>query len=552
MKINPVNYEINSKQSFKAATLSINAFSDTHGELLLANNALEEMRTRQQDIFSKETPSSKNILAVCGDWFMDGGKKGYVSDPEKETAKFQLAMFNEMISQIKNFAGSITTIFTLGNHEFDGGIQILDDVLKDIDADVLVSNLDVNGSCGLSKTISKNKIINEKEIILSDDKNPDLQHHILFLGISPVNMFSYQKNMEGIGLINNIPKVQRYVSKEDYKETTDVCRKKIAQFKNENPNGVVVLMSHTGVGFADNLAKTSDVDLILDGHEHKDAIRFVNGTPIVPLSQNFRKIVNAKINIDDEGFLENIGIKSFSPIENKRKGPLLAFYKELFKEDLRRIYTIETDKDIEFLDLKNLRQSNNYLANFVTDSILEELRKKDSSIDFFALNSSSIRHPLRVSKDKPTISPFDVMNILSGIKEEDGEVMTTMLTGSDIAYLILDNFIFNKDMPQQNPLIHYSGLIVDRKRMLEEFSSGTSIDDLIKNVIDARTNEPISLTKEYKLANVEKYFNKSQNSIIRELKKVSEYTGSSVQELLKEHFASSNGVLQAKCDERIL
>ena len=138
MKINPVNYEINSKQSFKAATLSINAFSDTHGELLLANNALEEMRTRQQDIFSKETPSSKNILAVCGDWFMDGGKKGYVSDPEKETAKFQLAMFNEMISQIKNFAGSITTIFTLGNHEFDGGIQILDDVLKDIDADVLV------------------------------------------------------------------------------------------------------------------------------------------------------------------------------------------------------------------------------------------------------------------------------------------------------------------------------------------------------------------------------------------------------------------------------
>ena len=48
MKIQSINY---SNQTFKSATININAFSDTHGELVLANNALEDMRNRQQDIF---------------------------------------------------------------------------------------------------------------------------------------------------------------------------------------------------------------------------------------------------------------------------------------------------------------------------------------------------------------------------------------------------------------------------------------------------------------------------------------------------------------------
>ena len=38
--------------SFKSATVSINAFSDTHGELSLANNALEEMRVRKNGVLA--------------------------------------------------------------------------------------------------------------------------------------------------------------------------------------------------------------------------------------------------------------------------------------------------------------------------------------------------------------------------------------------------------------------------------------------------------------------------------------------------------------------
>ena len=97
--------------SFKAATVNINTLSDTHGELLLANNALEEMRSRQQDIFCKEGKGNANIFAICGDWFMDGKRKGYSANPDLENGYFQLAMLNEFLKQIKNISKTIDILF---------------------------------------------------------------------------------------------------------------------------------------------------------------------------------------------------------------------------------------------------------------------------------------------------------------------------------------------------------------------------------------------------------------------------------------------------------
>ena len=552
MKITLVNNNYKHNVSFRGATLNINAFSDTHGELSLANQALEEMRSRKNDIFLKTNEKgTANVISVCGDWFMDGSRKGYLTNPSKEVARFQLDVLNEFIRQIKGIASNTMTLFTPGNHEFDGGVKLLDDVFANLDAEVLFSNLDISSSDGFQKSISGNKIINEKIVTVEDDKNQELEHKFLFLGISPVNMPAYQKKLDGVSLIDAIPKPQRYVSKEDYKKTLDYCKGQISEFKKQNPNGHVILMCHTGVNFADTLARESEVDLVFDGHEHKDPIRVVNGTPIVPVSQNFKNIVNAKMKVDDDGSLADIGLKSFSPLENKTKGPLLKLYRKLFVKDTKNKYSIRTDNvNIQQLGLKDIREGNSFLANFITDIILDELRKKDNSVDFFALNSSSIRHPLNVSK-KPKNSFLDIMNVLSGIKEEESRIMTTELTGNDILYMILDNFLFNKDMPQQNSLIHYSGLIIDRTSMLEKYEQNSDINDLAKYVIISETGKPIDPEQHYKIANVEKYFNKSQNSRIKEFKDYSEYTGYTLQELFKKHFQESDGKLYAKCDVRI-
>ncbi len=552
MKIQPINNKFSKNNSFKGAILNINAFSDTHGELYTANQALEEMRNRKNDIFlKKDEKGTANVMAICGDWFMDGARKGYFTNPNKEIARFQLDILNEFINQIKMIANNTIALFTPGNHEFDGGVRLLDEILAYLNADVLISNLDIATSNGFRKSISKNKIINEKIVEVEDDKTEGLKHKFLFLGISPVNLYAYQRELEDVHLIDNIRKPQRYVDKNDYEKTLEDCKQRIAEFKSENPQGHVILMSHTGVQFADTLARESTVDLVFDGHEHKDVIRVVNGTPIIPLSQNFKKIINAKMKIDDEGNLADISLKSFSPLENSTKGPLLRLYRTLFAKDIENQYAISTNNaNINLLDIKDIRQGNNFLANFVTDAVLDELKKVDSSIDFFALNSSSIRHPLAVSQ-KPSNSFLDIMNVLSGIKEEEGKIMTTELKGKDIIFMVLDNFLFNRDMPQQNPLIQYSGLIIDRTAMMESYDKGLDIDYLAKYVIDIQTGQPIELEKIYKIANVEKYFNKAQNPRIRKIKDCSKYTGYTVQELFKKYFKDSDGKLYAKCDVRI-
>ncbi len=549
MKINNNNYI--KYQSFKAATVNINAFSDTHGELSLANSALEEMKKHQDEIFISEKRGNRNVMAICGDWFMDGGKTGYKTNPEKHLGYFQGEMLNEFIGEVKKLAKDTITLFTLGNHEFDGGVPLLDKVLSQLNLKIVATNMNIAKSEGLAKTKEKNKLIEQYILNVDDDKNSEIKHQVLFLGISPVNLLFYQKNLSGIKMSNNMLKPQAKVKKEDYGKTLEECKQRINKFKESNPNGIVVLMSHTGVDFADNLAKEAKVDIVFDGHEHKDKMRVSNGTPIVPLSMNFKKIVNAKLMIDDNGKLNNIQIKEIYPDKNNMTGVLAEIHKNMFKKDMNEIYTIQSSGGkINTLGLENIREGNNHLANFVTDSILDELRQKDKDIDFFALNASAIRHPLKIG-DKPCISPFDVMNVLVGIKEEDGKIMTTELNGEDIVYIVLDNILFNKEMPKKNPIIHYSGLNIDKTEMIKAYENGDDITELAKYIKDARTNKAIDITAEYKIANVEKYFNKSQNPQIKALKHISVYTGDTVQDLFKKHFENSNGFLYAKYDERI-
>ena len=538
-------------QTFKGATISINAFSDSHGELSLANNALEEMRARKNGIFTPQKLGCKNITAVSGDWFIDGSRKGYLSHPEMPNGIFQLTIFNKFITELRKLAPDNTTIFTPGNHEFDGGVSLLNEIFSELDAEILMTNLNTEESTAFEDVIKENKLVTQKIIEVEDNKNPNLKHKVLFLGVSPVNLVSYQQNLSGVTLIDNVNKAQASVQPENYKKTFDFCKEKIAEFKKANPKGLVVLLSHTGVNFADNLVKESDVDLVFDGHEHKEDVRLVNGTPIIPLSQNFKRIVNTRLKIDDNGELDSLKIKLFSPLNNPIKGCLSRLYRELFKKDIEKKYSIRTDNpSVNTLEMLNIRTGNSHLANFVTDSVLNEIRKKDETIDFFALNSSAIRHPLAVSKEAG-VSPFDVLNVLGGIKEEDGQIMTTEVTGNELAMLVVDNISFNKIDQNKNPLIHYSGLIVDRTNILKALEEGKEPETLTKYIRNANTGKLINPRKKYKIANVEKYFNKSSNSNIKEMKNRSEFLGFSVQEAFKNHFDSSNGRLYAKCEQRI-
>ncbi len=546
MKISNIN---NSKYSFRAATVSINAISDTHGNLSDAGKALTELSKRQKDVFYPNKKGNCNVLTVCGDWFMDGAKKGYKSNPDKPLAGFQLDIFNAFVNEIKKIAANTVTLFTPGNHEFDGGVPLLDDVLTDINADVVMTNLDIQNSTAFNKSVSSGKLVNEKILEVDDDKNSNLKHKILFLGISPVNMLNYQRNLDGIVMNDIIDKPQYFITKEDYYKTLENCKSRIKKFKSENPNGIVILLSHTGVKFADNLIKEAPVDLVFDGHEHKEKDRKVNNTPVIPLSQNFKKIANAQIHINDDGSIENIVVSSFSPLENPLEGSMYNLFEKLFSKDLEEKYYIKTYGDeAENLNIENVRSGNNYLANFITDGVLSEIKKIAPEVNFFALNSSSIRHGL--SSSNKGNSYLDILNVLSGIREDESRIMLTKITGKMLTYMVLDNYIFNSKSPDQNTIIHYSGLITDRTKMLNSYKNGAKIEDLSKYIIDSSTGKPIDLDKEYVIANPEKYFDKNLNKQIKALKSKSKFLGKNVHDLFKQYIETSKNLF-AKCDERI-
>lgn len=550
MKVSSLqNSNLFTQASFRAATVNINSFSDTHGNIQLADKAYQEIKDRREDIFCREGKGKKNIFAICGDWFMDGAKKGYYSAEHKPKSFFQRDILNAFIALVKGLAPNTDFIFTPGNHEFDGGIKLADDVFANLDSDILVTNMHIETSNGFLRSISKGKILNQKIIEVEDDKNSDLKHKILLLGVSPVNLKYYQKNCQGLTLLDNVQIAQQKVEEHDYQATMSECKQRITDFKQKNPDGVVVLMSHTGVNFADNLAERAEVDFVLDGHEHKDQIRYVNKTPIIPLSQNFKKIVNLKLNFNDEGKLSSYELKSFNPTKNKKQGILTDLYNFLLSKDVEKQYTIETDKNIKELSIQNVRTGNSYLANFITDSIIEEIREEEPNVDFFGLNSSAIRGSLKVSK-KPEVSHFDVLNAVSGIREEEAEIMITKMSGKEVLDIVMDNILFNSIMPKKNPIMQYAGLSVDKTAMLNGYDVGCKLESLYQYVIDTNTGKPIEKDKTYIFANTEKYFDKTDNSEIKELKQRSYKIGFTVHELFERHFENATSSLIAKCDVR--
>lgn len=534
MQIRPFQSLIN----FRGATININALSDTHGHLESVDRGYQTLM--KNDAFVKEEDGKANYLIVGGDWFISGGKKGFLTDENKPLMKFQAEMFNKFVGKIKEKFPMTKSLFITGNHELDGGVKVFHDTIRDIDADVVMTNLDFNNTGSLKAAVDEGKIVESSISFVTDDKDEDKLHPVLNLGVSPVNMNYYYKKAEeeGLNLIDNVYAPQKFIKQEQYSKTMAHVREQVDNFRSLYPNGTVILTCHTGVQFADNCAKAGGIDLIFDAHEHKNNVRFVEGTPIVALSQNFDKIVNAKIVLDDDGNKKGIDIENLKPFEetNFQRGELSDFYDELFKEDSKKAYTLKcSDNTLNELSTKNIRSTNNHLANFVTDAILAEIKKKDPSVQIFALNASAIRGGFKL-EGEPNISPFEISNCLDGISFDQGDIYTNEVSGRELSLMVLDNFLFNRIDTEKNPIIHYSGLTIDKTNFMKEYSKGKIGAELCKYLTLEETGENIDPNKTYKIANPEKYFIKSSNDKIKGMYNSAHPLNSNIHDLFLGHF----------------
>ena len=136
---------------------------------------------------------------------------------------------------------------TIGNHDFDNGIDGLNSQLPKASFDIISSNYD------LSNTILENKIKRTKTYILDEVK---------------IGVFGLGIELKGL------------VSDELYKETKYLDPVEISNditnyLKNEEKCDLIICLSHLGFKYKKNkisdfilAQKTKDIDLIIGGHTH--------------------------------------------------------------------------------------------------------------------------------------------------------------------------------------------------------------------------------------------------------------------------------------------
>lgn len=527
--------------SFKGANININVVSDTHGNIDKCAKFVGVFNQKKDEIALKPQRGNENVFAVCGDWFMSGGTKGYKSSPETPVGFFQLIAFNKLCHRLKSSVQGLKTVFVPGNHEFDGGDKLLGDIFEKMDSEILDTNLDLENSKAFQKVIDNGKLLNTKVLEVEDDKKDGVKHKVLLLGVSPVNLAYYSKNTTGTSFIDNKDIPQKQVTPEDYEATTQACIDEINKFKSENPNGAVVLFSHTGVNFAQNLIKRNgQIDFVFDGHEHKSTTDEDTGVPVLSLSKDFDYFANLKLHFDDDGKLQKPEFKKI-PVENAKTEPdsdMEQFYNRLLAADLKPEYIIRSTHD-GLLAEKNIRTGPSALANYITDSILLELQKTNPEVEIFALNASAMRNPIPVGYKHP-ISNMQILNVLKGITDSEADLVSTDVNGETLIDMLLDNYLTNRIAPEKNPIIHYSGLIVDRQALLKDYDDGKGYDELRKHIKTQIDEQIIDLNKNYKIANVIKYYNKMQNPKLRTLKDVSEPLNQNAKQLFIKHFESKD------------
>ncbi len=544
MKINSIQpYHF----SFKGAQMSITAFSDTHGQLEDIGSFWEEIEKNKDDIFLKEGKGKKDVVAVAGDWFMAGNVKGYKSNPDYNSQKYQLLFFNKLMKMFSRMSKSITSIFTIGNHELDAGFEEFSKCARKLNSQIVATNVDLESS-----DVLKHHALRSKTIEIQDDKDPSLVHKVLFLGVSPGNMSYYNKKLEGIKFSDDVYKPQSKITPDEVKNSINAVKKEIEDFKKENPKGVVVLLDHFGGTFQDELLRQKlPVNVILSAHEHLDYDELKGSTLIVKLFQNFKKFENVKINFDDNGDLSGIKTHAYYPKGLSGTNEMQDFYERVFKKDIEQSYSIPARDGICDLELKGVRYKNSYLANYITDVILNRIQKRIPETDFFALNASAIRGPLK-TKEGGEVNNINILLTLNGIRNEDANIMLSRVTGREILYMIVENVMSNAQSREKNPLNHYSGLSYNKTMLIKGIQMGLDEKNLISFIRD-KNGEPLDLDREYLLANVEKFFLKSKNPFIKEL-----YTSNrtamtllNAKEEFKKHFEENLNEVSASKEIRV-
>ena len=524
-----VNSTISNNISFKSARVNIVSIADNHGDLLAMPQLMKAIEVHKRDIFSQSAErGAHSILSIAGDFFINPLKKGFLTNPTFNNGDVQYNFLSKLMYLTKRASGSnnnFDTVYTPGNHCYDGGDEWLYKKLSRASMTTIMTNVDLKASPLVNRLMEDNEnVVQQKIIEIPDNKKDGLVHKVLFLGVTIPSMDYYVPGlMKGTKFIGNSSKNDVYLQKSDLRGTIRTLKSRVTHFKEENPNGAVVLLSHTGnrisMMFADEIP---EINLILNGHDHKETEIQRGNTLILSHGQNCKFFRSVKMFFNDKGKFQEIKTQKYEtdkydPVARKDR-KMQDFLAITIGKDLVPIVTFKNSAGaVEEMVLDDsIRYTNNILANYVTSAIKRPIRENYPEISAVGIPGSTFRSGLKSNERRHTFNNLDLLKMFDGVNDSFSQVMIGKVTGQELFDLILENVRNNLKSKTRNVIIQWSDIQINKKLIkdIQEGRSDAKYSDaiLIRNQ-NKRKFEPLDMEKEYSVVLPDKYLKKESASI---------------------------------------
>lgn len=521
--------KIQSNTSFQSAQLNILAMADNHGNFLSLNPIAKLVEDKKNYIFKNASDNSTmNVFAIAGDYFMNTTKRGFFTDPRLTNGDIQYNFLQNLIKNIKKHVGEnnkFETLYTLGNHCFDGGDEWILKTIKKAPMTTILTNINPKKSPFANIMLKENKNVVTSKIISIPDNKSKLEHKVLFLGVTIPTLNYYAPGVVyHTQFYDNSAKNDAMLNKFDLEETIISIKEQIEKFKREHPNGAVVVLSHTGNRISKILSEEIiNIDVMLNGHDHKDTNDTIGKTHIFSLGQNNNFVKSVNLSFDDNGKLADIKSNTYytKPYIKAARNDveLNNFVVQNLKKDLVPLVNFN-DKKLKkhkiVLD-DTIRYSNNIIANYVSSGIKEAAKLKVPQLNAIGIPSTIFRNGLKSNEDRTTFNNIDLIKMFDGVSEHLSEVKVGNITGEELIALVLENTKNNLQDKTRNGIIQWSDIQINKK-LLAEVLAGKNTKPKLASAIKIRNNktgkfEAIRNQKNYCILMSNKYLVKDNENI---------------------------------------
>lgn len=391
-------------------------------------------------------------------------------------------------------------VVTLGNHEFDYGIDNLSTLMKSFNGDVVSCNIKYNGK-------NENKLDMVKPYTIKKYG----KYKIGFVGVStPYSLTSstpayFMEDGKFVYSFTNDTKEEFYSCVQN---NINSCKKAGADY--------VFLLSHLGYDenedySSNELVKNiSGVKAVLDGHSHLD----LNWKPVTDKDGNYVPICDAGYKLNEFGriLIRKDGLIEYDFVrEYNEKDEAVADYVKKINDknaELASALIASSDISLSISDADGVRMVRNRetaIGNLVADSY-----RAITGADIAAVNGGGIRANLKSGditfKDIMAVHPFGNMVLMVEAKGQD-----------ILDYLEYSSRIVLKDYKENGRAIGESGgfanvsglkytidtsiepdIEIDSNNMFVKVNERRRVKDVY--VLENNTYVPLDLNKTYKFA----------------------------------------------------